>query len=308
MRFRDTTSNKPSKEARVVTGRRRFRAFIALLGTSLCAVLLPVSAHGLKCDSQTITGRYGFRLHELVLNPGTSENIPIGKFVPAAFAGQIVFHPTTRTVTGFRRGNEGGVPLNNTFNTSAELSTYSVEEDCTGTLKLILDDGSSRKYEIVITKGGAEIQFAVTSASFAVVGDGVAKKQPETCDTSTIAGEFGIRISRLLANSAGKSPLRSFLPADLVGVLRFDDTTTPPSASGHTAGTVDGNTSFASPLAGTYSVDTNCTGTLTLTDREGETKKLAMVIVKDEADIEIEFANTSQPADQIVGQGVGRKR
>lgn len=284
---------------------RGFAAFIALLGATLCASLISIPAQAATCDAQTIAGNYGFKVHELQ-HPATSAQIAIGSFVPAAFTGRMIFNPKSGTVTGFRRGNEGGVPVTNRFDTPTSQSTYSVESDCTGTLTLVLDDGSSRTYEIAIVRGGAEIEFVITTASLAVVGDGVAKQQPATCDATTIASDFGVRFNRLLANDTGESPLRTFTPADSAGLLHFDGTTSPPSVSGNLTGITDGNSTFATTVAGTYSVQANCTGTVAFTDNEGATKKLGMAIVEDGTEIEIEFANTSQPSDQIVGEGVGK--
>jgi hypothetical protein len=288
-----------------MTYRRGFAAFIALLSATLCASLISIPAHATTCDGQTIAGNYGFMVHELQ-HPATFAQIAIGSFVPAAFTGRMIFNPKSGTVTGFRRGNVGGIPVTNRFNTPTPQSTYSVESDCTGTLNLVLDDGSSITYEIAVVHGGAEIEFVVTAASLAVVGDGVAKQQPATCDSATIAGDFGVRFNRLLANDTGESPLRTFTPADSAGLLHFDDTTSPPSVSGNLTGITDGNSAFTTTVAGTYSVQANCTGTVAFTDNEGATKKLGMAIVEDGTDIEIEFANTSQPSDQIVGEGVGK--
>jgi len=292
-----------------MTYRTGFAAFVALLSAALCASLISIPAHAATCAGQTIAGNYGFKVHELQ-HPATSAQIAIGSFVPAAFTGRMTFNPESGTVAGFRRGNEGGVPTTNLFNTPASQSTYSVDSDCTGTLNLVLDDGSNRTYEIAIVRGGAEIEFVVTAASLVVVGDGVAKQQPATCDATTLAGDFGVRFNRLLANQQAPGQafdLRTFLPADSAGLLHFDDTTSPPSVSGNLTGITDGNDTFSTTIAGTYTVDSNCTGTITFTDNEGATKKLEMAIVEDGSDIEIEFANTSQPADQIVGEGVGKK-
>jgi hypothetical protein len=282
-----------------------FGAFVALLSAVMCASLISIPAQATTCDGQTIAGNYGFKVQELQ-HPATPAQIAIGSFVPAAVIGRMRFDSKSGTVIGFWRGNEGGVPVTNRFNTPTSQSTYSVESDCTGTLNLVLDDGSSRTYEIAIVRGGAEIEFVVTAASLAVVSDGVAKQQPATCDATTIAGALGVRFNRLLANDTGESPLRTFTPADSAGLLHFDDSTSPPSVSGNLTGITDGNSTFTTTVAGIYSVQADCTGTIAFTDNEGATKKLGMAIVKDGADIEIEFANTSQPSDQIVGEGVGK--
>lgn len=291
---------------------RKFAALLTLLMVAGCWVLMPTRAHA-SCDVTTIAGNYGFKLHELVRDPAsTSALLPIGTSVPGNFVGRIVFNSATGTVTGFRTGNEGGLPLTNTFN--GDQSTYSVNGDCTGTLKLALDDGSTRVYEIAIVQGGAEIELAEKGgASVAVVGDGDAKRQPATCDATTIAGDFGVRFNRLLAGAttpAGSTiDLDHFRPADSSGLIHFDPTTTPPSVSGHLSGITDGVDSFTTTFfePESYSVNPDCTGTLTFTDLSGESKTLAMAIVEDGAGIEIEFANTTTNGS-IVGEGVGKKQ
>jgi hypothetical protein len=304
MKGRTETEEKGS-----MTYRTGFSAFIAVLSVALCASLISIPAHATTCDGQTISGDYGFKVHELQ-HPATSAQIAIGSFVPAAFTGRMMFNPKSGTVTGFRRGNEGGVPVTNRFNTPTSQSTYSVESDCTGTLNLVLDDGSTRQYAISIVRDGAEIELALTAASLAVVSDGLAKKQPAKCDATTIAGDFGVRFNRLVATQQASGQtfdLRTFLPADSAGLIRFDDTTSPPSVSGHLTGITDGNSPFTTALTGPYSVQENCTGTMAFTiSDEGITKKFELAIVEDGAGIEIEFANTSQPADQLVGEGVGK--
>jgi hypothetical protein len=290
--------------------KRRFATLAAALIAAVWVVLIP--ARGLaSCDATSIAGNYSFKLHELLRDPTPSGRIVIGSFVPAAFVGQMIFTPATGQVTGFRTGNEGGLPLTNAFNTPTAQSTYSVNSDCTGALTLILDDGSTREYGIVVVQGGAEIELAVQSASFALVSDGVAKKQPATCDATTVAGDFGVRFNRLLAPngqiSGNAFDLGTFMPADSAGQIHFDPTTSPSSISGQLAGVTDGTSGFASAVAGVYSVSSNCTGTLTFIDNEGVTKELAMAIVQDGVNIEIEFANATQPGAQIVGEGVGKK-
>jgi len=233
--------------------------------------------------------------------------------VPGNFVGRIVFNPATGTVSGFRTGNEGGLTVpTSTFN--PDLSTYSVDADCTGTLTLALDEASTRVYEMSIVQGGAEIELAeIGGATAAVVSDGDAKRQPAVCDATTIAGDFGVSFSRLLAGATTPSgttiDFDHFRPADSAGLIHFNPTTNPPSVSGHLTGITDGVDSFSTALfePESYSVDSDCTGTLSFTDRSGQTKTLAMTIAQDGTRIEIEFANTSTVLS-IVGEGVAKKQ
>jgi hypothetical protein len=301
-----------------MTYQRRFTTLTATLSlATVCAVLTPTRAQA-SCGATTIAGNYGFRLHELVGSgsmpaPSSGILLSLGQFSWGAFAGQMVFDPSTGTVTGFRTGNEGGAPLTNSFTSQ---STYSVNSDCTGTLTLVLDDGSSRAYQIAIVQGGAEIELAEEiGSSLLVVADGVARKQPATCDATTIAGDFGIRFNRLLAPSANEttSALGSFIPNDFAGLIHFDPTTSPPSVSGHLTGITGGsfkyNTTVHEPDS--YSVSPNCTGTLiftTTTAAGTETKTLEMVIVQDGASFDIELAFVSTTVIPTVGEGVAKKQ
>lgn len=297
-----------------MTYKRKFATLMTVLVIAACGVLMPTRAQA-WCDVTTIAGNYGFRLHEFVFDAGSgSVLLPAGTSLPGSFVGQIVFNSATGTVTGFHIGNRGGVPiLSSTFNTPTDQSTYSVSSDCSGVLTLVLDDGSSRVYELSIVRGGAEIELAETSASSAVVSSGDAKRQPATCDATTIAGDFGVRFDRLLAphgqNSGRPFDLGIFTPADSAGLFHFNPTTASPTVSGHLVGITGGTSSFSTTLiGGAYSVDSNCTGTVTFTDSEGVTKELAMAIVEDGSNIELEFANTTQPGAQIVGEGIGKKQ
>jgi hypothetical protein len=187
---------------------------------------------------------------------------------------------------------------------------YSLSNDCTGTLTIVLADGNTRAYEIAAVNGGAEIEFAEKGgASVAAVGYGTAKRQPATCDSTTIAGDFGVRFNRVLA-AATKSPLElgGFAPAESAGLIHFD----PPnivSDTSHLTGVTGGIDSFTGALKEpkSYSVISNCTGTLTVTDSGGQTKELGMAIVEDGANIEIWFANITTTGS-IVGEGIAKKQ
>jgi hypothetical protein len=296
-----------------MTYQRRFATLITLSIAAACAVLTPTRAQA-SCDATTIGGNYGFRLHELVSGPQSGPpptfQLSIGQFAWGAFVGQMVFGPATGTVTGFRTGNEEGVPLTNSFTSQ---STYSVNSDCSGTLALSLDDGTTREYEIAIVHGGAEIQLAeISGSSLFVVADGVAKQQPATCDATTIAGDFRVRVNRLISPSPSDttSALSSFIPGDYAGLIHFDPTTNPPSVSGYLTGISGGTASFKDTLLEpeSYSVSPNCTGTLTYTGLNGQTHTLAMSIVEDAAGIEIEFAFVSTSVFPQAGEGVGKRQ
>ena len=172
------------------------------------AALMPARAFA-ACDATTIAGNYGYRLNGLFAPAKTAPAFfPIGSFTPIAVAGRIVFDSTTTppSISGSRTGDSSGHLTSHTFS-----GTYSVNADCTGTVHQVLDDAEVRDYEIAIVQGGAEIEFADTSGSpLPVVGEGVAKSAPATCDATTIAGSYGLRLNLLFTTAPPYNPMRSF--------------------------------------------------------------------------------------------------
>ena len=169
-------------------------------------------------------------------------------------------------------------------------------------------------------QGGAEIEFADTSGSpLPVVGEGVAKSAPATCDATTIAGSYGLRLN-LLFTTALIQPnaflhLDAFEAGTLAGRITFDPTTNPPSISGFRAGNTGGHPLSSTAFIGTYSVNSDCTGTVNQVFPEPnfeQVRQYAIAIV--EGGAEIEFADTITSSlsgshiFQIVGEGVAKRQ
>jgi hypothetical protein len=294
---------------------------IATLGAFLLlvvvfAVLMPARASA-ACAATTIAGNYGYRLNGLFAPAKTGPAFfPIGSFTPIAVAGRIVFDSTTpASISGTRVGDSSGHLTSHTFS-----GTYSVNSDCTGTVHQVLDDGEVRDYAIAIVEGGAEIEFADTSGSpLPIVGEGVAKRAPASCDAKTIAGSYGLRLN-LLFTTPPIQPnaflhLDAFEAGTLAGLINFDPTTSPPSISGLRAGNTGGHPLSSTTFIGTYSVSSDCTGTLNQVFPEPnfeQVRQYAIAIV--EGGAEIEFADTTVSSlsgthiFQIVGEGVAKRQ
>jgi hypothetical protein len=298
-----------------MTYNRKLATLITFLIAAVCATLMPTRAFA-ACNATTIAGNYGYRLSAFFV-PGTPQAFhPLGSYVPGAFVGRIGLDSTTTppSISGSRVGNVGGRLRTSTF-----TGSYSVNPDCTGTLAQVLADGETRDYEIVIVQDGAEIEFADTTASpFQIVGEGVAKRAPVTCDATTVDGSYGFGFNLFLTTAPIQPQtdlhLSAFEAGALAGRIEFDSTTNPPSISGFRAGNTGGRP-VSSTFIGTYSVNADCTGTVNQVFPQAgitQIRQHAIAIVQGGA--EIEFANTTvsplQPGNifQIVGGGVARKQ
>src|SRR5437867_943240 len=241
---------------------RKLATLTAFLVAVVCGTLMPARTLA-SCDATTIAGSYGFRVN-LVQAPNIPKAfLPIGSFTPGALAGRIVFNSATDppSVSRFLWGNIGGLPVTPASFPSTSTGTYAVNANCTGTVTF----GGVVQYEIAIVEGGAEIEFAYTNSSpLSDVGEGVAKKVSDTCDATTIAGSYGFRFNLLFSpissTHASVLTMGSFEPGALAGQIVFDSATN--SISGFRAGNTGGHP-VASTFTGTYSVNADCTGTVT---------------------------------------------
>jgi len=145
-----------------------------------------------------------------------------------------------------------------------------------------------------------------------------AQARATTCDASTVAGSYGVRLNSFFAPSTpqGFLPISSFTPGVFAGRIVFDPgtATTPPSISGFRVGNTGGRP-VSSTFIGTYSVNSDCTGTVSQVFPQtgiAQIRQHEIAIVQGGA--EVEFANTVTsplqpgPIFQIVGSGVAKKQ
>jgi hypothetical protein len=109
--------------------------------------------------------------------------------------------------------------------------------------------------------------------------------------------------------------LDAFEAGTSAGQMVFDPTTTPPSISGFRVGNTGGHPLSSTTFIGTYSVNSDCTGTVNQVFPEPnfeQDRQYAIAIV--EGGAEIEFADTivssllGSHVFQIVGEGVAKKQ
>ena len=220
--------------------------------TTVAAVLFVVGiglaneAHAAgACNLQTIKGNYA----GLVI--GTIPGIPLG----VAGSPTVTFDGAGN-FTGKDAGLFGGFPNNSTM-----TGSYTVEADCSGTLTTVFDNGFTVPSRITISDNGTEISMLITFPGEA--GTGTFKRVGGPCNLQTIKGSYA-----------------GFVKGEIPGVplgVQGAPVTTFDGAGNFTDsdGVVFGGNFFPGlSSAGTYTVNSDCTGTL---DHGGSIMRLLIV-------------------------------
>ncbi len=204
-----------------------------------------------------LNGTYGWEGHALAAADNT-KSPKIGDFGPYVQVGNMTFDGN---------GNFSGV-----HSTAAgagllphvDSGTYSVNSDCTtGTVSFAT--GAGLTMTIVITDGGQEIKYLGTVTG--TVNSGTLRLMGASCSASILSGNaYGYATDGLVmagnGNGNGSSRIGDFIPFAHSGQISF-------GADGSISGA--DNESFGGvlmpgqPVAGTYTVNSDCTGTTTMT-------------------------------------------
>jgi hypothetical protein len=191
----------------------------------------------------------------------TTDNNPpmpkVGDFVPLVHVGQITFDGNGN-FSGSHDTNLGGVLIPH-----VDFGTYSVNSDCTtGTISFA--SGVGFRMSIVITSGGQEIKF-VGAATSVVISGTLRLAAAAPCSASTLTGNsYGYASHGLVAAGKGNGFPRvgGFVPFSDAGQISF---AADGSVSGMDSQDLGGVVIPGQPIAGSYSVNSNCTGMTTMT-------------------------------------------
>jgi len=199
------------------------------------------------CSNASLSGRYGS------LGEGTDS-----EGAPEANLFLFKLDSSTGKYTGLNIGSDDGV-----IGTGSVTGTYAVAPNCTVT-GTTSRNGNSHPFSGVLTSTG--LQSVSGNPGTTNGGFWVAQGSP-TCTNAGVKGGFGLALrGTFLAGAPFTGPLI------LIGELALDVNASGDGViRGHIAGSEDGTilTFPEEPLTGFYSVDANCTGTLTITP-EGE--------------------------------------
>jgi len=228
---------------------------ITALTLSLGVVLSAVP--GSACSNASLTGGYGFRLI------GTNT---VGL---AAVVGQI-----TADGNGNLAGSET-VSSDGTISASVPvLGSYSIKSNCTGTAMLNPAGMSTAKYNLVIVSSGKRMEMIDVDTGITESGYALAQGS-SPCTVASFKGVFGFD---------GGGFNSSLIPTAFSGQAKLD-------GAGNLSGseTASGGGAFTSgPISGSYSVNSDCTGSLTGTFNNKTFHDYVVIVNGNQASLQID--------------------
>ena len=228
---------------------KRNIARTALVITFLAAFVLGAvpSVYAQPCSNATLNGTYAFTLSGWATPP--PKTATEGKSsIPLAVVGVATFDGAGNWNTSFTYSHNGDI----TSATSVP-GTYTVNSNCTGTITGVSD------LAIVILDGGAEVTGVQTDKD--TTATIVAKKQNASgCSNATLTGNYAVTLTGFGTPPPHLSPGNASVPVALAGLATFDGAGT---FTGSFTNSHNGEISTLQSDAGTYAVNSDCTGTLT---------------------------------------------
>ncbi len=202
-----------------------------------------------SCSNATLVGNYGF----------TTTGVD-GSGALTASVGQLTADGKGH-FTGIFTNSTAGVISSNVGVTG----TYSVKTSCTGTTTLTPSGGTATTFSMVVVSNGGQVELTETKAGASEYGYAVAQGKA-TCTNAGIKNTFGFR---------GGGYTSALVPNAFAGQVKVDGLGgITGSESASFGGTIE---SFS--LTGSYSVNSNCTGTATFNGSGGEVAHTYFVIV-----------------------------
>jgi hypothetical protein len=244
-----------------------------VVGVLFLFVGLPPQAKSACTNPNSIlNGTYGWLAEDGLVAQGNSTSPKIGDFVPLVQVGNKTFDGNGN-FSGAHDTNAGGLLIPH-----VDSGTYSVNSDCiTGTISF--STGVAFTANIVITSGGQEIKFV--SATTGGVNSGTLRLMAAApCSASTLSGNsYGYASHGLVAagNGNGFPRVGGFVPFADAGQISFQ---ADGSVSGVDNANLGGVVVPGQPIAGTYSVNSDCTGATTMTIA-GQDESWHFVILQD---------------------------
>jgi hypothetical protein len=225
--------------------------FVAVLA-GLVMYALPGSA----CSNTTIQGSYGFLL------TGTNSS------GLAAVVGQITADGKGGLTGSETISNDGAISSNVTL-----TGTYSIKPACTGTATITPSGFPTAKYNLTVVATGKQIEMVDTDAGTTQFGYALARGN-SACTNAAIKGTFGF---------VGGGFDSSLVPKAFDGQVKLDGAGNLTGAETVSAG----GTVFSGALSGTYSVNSDCTGSVSVTFKKKKFGNNFVIVNGDKSALEI---------------------
>ena len=141
--------------------------------------------------------------------------------------------------------------------------TYQIASNCTGSLTITPQGGTAMNYNLVVISGTKPLLVIRTDANTNQTGYAEVEGKP-TCTTAGIKGTFGIALNG--------TPLILDQVA-IGGQIKLSSGTITGTENASYAGTITKTT-----VSGSYSINADCTGTMTLTPKNLPTLNLNLTV------------------------------
>ena len=211
-------------------------------------------ASGTCTNPNTIlNATYGWQSGDSLIALGNTSTPKVGDFVPLVQVGHLTFDGNGN-VSGAHDTSLGGVLIRH-----ADSGAYNINSDCiTGTISL----SNGFTMSIVITTGGEEIKYV--SATTGGVNSGTLRLMDASCSSDTLSNKsYGYAAQGLLAPGGKGFPrVGGFVPFSDAGQISFK---ADGSISGIDNVNLGGVVISGRAVAGTYTVNSDCTGNTTMT-------------------------------------------
>jgi hypothetical protein len=226
--------------------------FVPVLLVGLVMSALPSSA----CSNTTIQGSFGF-----LLTGANSNKL-------AAVVGQITADGKGG-LTGSETISNNGVISSNV----ALTGTYSITTTCTGTATITPSGFPIAKYNLTVVSTGKQIEMVGTSSGTTEFGYALSRGT-STCTDAAIKGTFGFQ---------GGGFNSSLVPKAFEGQVTLD-------GAGKLTGTETasaGGTIVSGPISGTYTVNSDCTGSVSVSFKTKNFTSNFVIVNGDKSALEI---------------------
>lgn len=226
----------------------RFKRVVAVVIALAFAAIAHASA---SCSNANLKGNYGFVLTGL--NSSAFFTASLGLFVMDGKG----------SLTGSDTISNNGVIASSV----ALTGSYTIHSNCSGTVTFTPAGGSKESFSVVIDSKNTRLEMIETDSGYTVSGYALVQGAV-TCTLLGVKGTYGY-------GGSGWATAGTPFPTSIAGVVNVDGLG---NLKGQQTGSVDG-VIIPSTLSGTYTVNSDCTGTTTTMTSKGATAHSNVVLV-----------------------------